>query len=97
LIHDLERKLRPILIATTLADEGLDIPSLDALILGGGGKSSTRAYQRVGRVLRPSEGKEKAMILDFIDAAPYLDGHSQARLALYRHEQEFEVEIGGWV
>jgi hypothetical protein len=41
-LTELEQKLRPIMIATTLADEGLDVPTLGGLILAGGGKSSGR-------------------------------------------------------
>ena len=84
------------LIATTLADEGLDIPSLDCLILAGGGKSATRAYQRIGRALRPAPDKEEAAILDFFDRAPYLQEHSLERLRLYRHEPAFDVRTRGW-
>lgn len=91
-LRELEQKLHPVMIATTLADEGLDIPSLDAVILGGGGKSPTRAYQRIGRALRPGPGKAEAFILDFSDKAPYLKEHSQARLALYRQERRFQIE-----
>lgn len=95
-LDDLERKLRPVLVATTLADEGLDLPSLDGLILAGGGKSPTRAYQRIGRALRPAPGKAGAEVLDFFDPAPYLEDHSLARLALYRHEPAFDVETRGF-
>lgn len=91
-LKELEQKLQPIMIATTLADEGLDVPSLDCVILGGGGKSQTRAYQRIGRALRPGPGKHEARVLDFRDDAPYLREHSQARLALYRQEPRFVIE-----
>jgi superfamily II DNA or RNA helicase len=91
-LDDLERKLRPILIATTLADEGLDVPTLDAVILAGGGKSASRTYQRIGRALRPAEGKTEARILDFIDDLPYLREHSEARIELYRQEGCFQIE-----
>ncbi len=89
----LEQKLQPVMIATTLADEGLDIPSLDVLILAGGGKSATRAYQRVGRVLRRAPGKTRALVLDFMDEGPWLRQHSQARLDLYRAEPQFDVVV----
>jgi len=95
-IQDLERKLRPILIATTLADEGLDIPHLDALILGGGGQSAVKAYQRLGRTLRKTDSKHNARVLDFMDICPYLQDHSLARLALYRHETRFKIETKGF-
>ncbi len=95
-IADLERKLHPILIATTLADEGLDIPSLDALILAGGGKSDTKAYQRIGRALRPSAQKTCAYVMDFFDNVPYLQEHSLARLGLYRLEPRWEILTKGF-
>lgn len=93
-LADLEQKLHPILIATTLADEGLDIPSLDALILAGGGKSQSKAYQRIGRTLRKAEGKTTARVLDFLDQAPYLSAHSKARLELYEQEPRFQITMG---
>ena len=91
-LRKLEQKLQPIMIATTLADEGLDIPSLGAVILAGGGKSQTKAYQRIGRALRPAPGKAEAFILDFFDDVPYLREHSQARLRLYQEEPLFKIE-----
>lgn len=46
------------LIATTIFDEGVDIPELRTLILAGGGKSIISGLQRLGRGLRLAEGKE---------------------------------------
>jgi superfamily II DNA or RNA helicase len=82
-----------VLIATTLADEGLDLPSLDALILAGGGRSETRALQRIGRVLRPHPGKKSAIVVDFYDQTKYLEEHSKHRFEIYQTEPAFEVEI----
>lgn len=53
------------LIATSIADEGLDLPVLDALILAGGGKSSTKAIQRIGRIIRPYGKKTEGWVADF--------------------------------
>lgn len=78
-------------IATSLADEGLNIKSLNVIILAGGGKSSTKAFQRVGRVLRISEGKKDAIAIDFYDDAPYLRKHSRRRIKLYNSEEEFNI------
>lgn len=78
-------------VATTIADEGLDIKPLGGLVLGGGGKSSTRALQRVGRVLRPFPGKRDAIVYDFEDNAKYLYDHSEARLRIYGSEDRFTV------
>lgn len=92
-LKKLEQKLQPIMIATTLADEGLDVPSLGAVILAGGGKSQTKAYQRIGRALRPAAGKTEAFVLDFFDDVHYLREHSQARLRLYQEEPLFKIEM----
>lgn len=83
------------LIASTIADEGLDIKRLAGLIMAGGGKSSTRALQRVGRVLRPFEGKTHALIIDFDDEALYLRSHSQKRKEIFETEPRFTIlELG---
>lgn len=80
-----------ILIASTIADEGLDLPILDTLILAGGGKSSTRAFQRIGRVLRLYKGKTKALVFDFIDYTPMLRRHSRTRQKLYQQEELWDL------
>lgn len=79
------------LVASTIADEGLDLPILDTLILAGGGKSSTRAFQRVGRVLRLHENKEKAVVFDFIDYTPMLRRHSRERQKYYEREPLWDI------
>ncbi len=81
-----------ILIGSTIADEGLDLPILDCLILAGGGRSSTRAFQRIGRVLRLYHGKERAIIFDFEDKTPMLLRHSQVRKRLYKQEPEWTIK-----
>ena len=87
-----EKKCK-ILIGSTIADEGLDCSSLDCLILGQSGKSSTRAFQRVGRVLRLCEGKSKATVFDFQDYTPMLRRHSRIREKLYRTEESWEIKM----
>lgn len=78
-------------VATTIADEGLDIRPLSGLVLLGGGKSSVRALQRVGRVLRSFPGKRDAEVVDFVDNAKFLLDHSHRRETLYQMEPEWEV------
>lgn len=79
------------LIASTIADEGLDIKRLTGLIMAGGGKSSTRALQRIGRVLRPFEGKTHALVIDFDDEALYLKDHASKRREIYLTEPRFTI------
>jgi len=87
-----------ILISSTIADEGLDLPNLNCLILLGAGKSSTRAFQRIGRVLRlftdPITGKQKkrAIVFDFQDYTPMLRRHARKREKLYRTEELWEIK-----
>lgn len=81
------------LIASSVFDIGVDIPSLDALILAGGGKSTVRALQRIGRVVRLFSGKKFAIVVDFIDNARYLDKHSATRIAVYRTEPNFVLKF----
>lgn len=78
-----------IIIATSIYDEGYDLPSLDCLILAGGGKSILKLTQRIGRVLRLKEGKKYAVIYDFVDNIKYLKKHYLLRRA--ELESSFEV------
>ena len=80
-----------ILIASVIADEGLDLPILDTLVLAGGGKSSTRAFQRIGRVIRLYKNKKKAVVFDFMDYTPMLRNHSRKRKRLYSQEPEWII------
>lgn len=81
----------PALVATTIADEGLDIKPLQGLVLLGGGKSSVKALQRIGRTLRPYPGKDGAEIIDFMDNTRYLVHHSAERRRMYETEPEWEI------
>jgi len=89
------------IVCTQLADEmggfkfhprhGLDLPALRSLILAGGGKSSTRALQRVGRIVRPWEGKEVGVVVDIVDEVRYFRDHAQKREAIYRTEPKWRI------
>ena len=83
------------LVASSVFDIGVDIPSLDALVLAGGGKSTVRVLQRIGRVIRACEGKTDAIVMDFIDNARYLDKHSATRIAVYETESGFKIKFPG--
>jgi len=80
------------IIATTLADEGLDLPALRSLILAGGGKSSTRALQRVGRIVRPYLGKEAGVVYDIADHVRYFKDHAEKREQIYRTEPKWMIK-----
>lgn len=86
----IEKKI-DIILASTIFDIGLDLPQLNALILCGGGKSSIRALQRIGRVIRPMPGKKIAAIVDFYDQVKFLKKHSLARYRIYSSEKGFKI------
>lgn len=88
---DLQNHKIDCVLASRIFDIGIDIPSLSGLVLACGGKSSVKALQRVGRVIRKYPGKKFAVIIDFADQAIYLDNHSRARHRIYTSEEGFDV------
>jgi len=81
-----------IIVATTILDEGVDVPNIDVLILAAGGKGKIRLLQRVGRGLRVGVGKNKLLIIDFANFChPWLLQHSLARLRTYKAEECFMI------
>jgi superfamily II DNA or RNA helicase len=81
----------PAIMATTIFDEGVDIPELRKVILASGGKSQVKLLQRVGRGLRIAAGKHEVEIIDFMDGHhSMLAKHAQARRKVWK-EQDFDV------
>lgn len=85
----------PCAIATTLADEGLDVERLGCVMVAGGGKSITRVYQRVGRALRSFKengvSKERAIVFLFHHEAQFLDAHGRRVANILKDEPEFVI------
>jgi superfamily II DNA or RNA helicase len=52
-----------ILVSARVLNEGIDVPAADIAIVIGGSQGSREYIQRVGRVLRPSDGKQ-AIVYD---------------------------------
>jgi len=84
-----------LLISTPLLDIGVDIPSLDKLILSGSGKALTSILQRIGRSLRVSEGKVTSEVYDIVDLnQSYLSDHAKERVLIYNDpDQQFKLEL----
>ena len=55
------------LVSSKVLNEGLDVPEASVAIIVGGGSSPLEHLQRIGRVLRPQEGK-KAIIYELVVA-----------------------------
>ena len=87
LIKDLQSGKEKAIIATTVLDEGVDIPELRTLILAGGGKSTVAQLQRIGRGLRRAPGKKEVLVIDFKDmSGSILKRHSAARRKVWKDE-----------
>ena len=52
-----------VLVSSQVLDEGFDVPDADVAIVVGGSSSARRHVQRIGRVLRPRDGK-RALIYE---------------------------------
>ena len=73
------------MIATSLADEGLDLPNVHTLVMVSGGRSAQKTIQRASRALRRAPGKDHAMIYDFTDKFhPMAIAHSKKRIKCYK-------------
>lgn len=72
-----------IIIATQLADEGLDLPSVDCVINASPGRSGGRAKQRVGRALRRA-GLDP-LIFEIVDLGEF-EGQWESRCTAYATE-----------
>jgi superfamily II DNA or RNA helicase len=92
---DAKRKIESgeikVILASKIFDIGVDVPCLSGLVIAASGKSSVRALQRIGRVIRRHPLKKHAAIIDFYDDAPYVKDHSKARKNIYSMEEEFKV------
>jgi len=80
-----------VLIATQLADEGLDLPMLGAVHFAlparGDGRDEASGgiiEQRAGRVCRPWPGKAQAVVYDYVDDDSLLLSQWRSRQKVYR-------------
>ncbi len=67
------------LVSARVLNEGMDVPEAEVAILVGGTQGKREFIQRVGRVLRPSEGK-RALVFELVSR----DTHEVAQAGLRR-------------
>lgn len=72
-----------VVIASSAWKEGINIPSIDCVVIAGGGKSEIAVLQSAGRGLRRTAEKTEVLIVDFIDQGKYLSEHMAERLNTY--------------
>lgn len=86
-VIDLARTRRlQVLVATRLADVGLDVPALGMVVMGESVKHAGRALQRVGRVCRPCDDPERPLVFDLVDGGPTFTRHWVSRRTAYEAE-----------
>ena len=73
-----------VLFASGIWKKGITLPEVEVLINADGGKEQSLVIQRRGRVLGISEGKTKALAIDFVDDYDrYFNKHSLERIRAY--------------
>jgi superfamily II DNA or RNA helicase len=96
LVADLNEGRLNCLIATDLANQGLDVPRVATIIRarsGKGGKSGYLIQQQAARAQRTHGEKQVATIIDFLDQHhPMLLAQSWKRVQEYK-KQKFQIEL----
>ncbi len=87
-IKRLERGDVDVMIASVVFQEGVDIPSLESVVIASGGMSVIAALQRIGRGMRTNNGAKTAFkVFDVLDlGTPSLEKHSRRRMNTYVRE-----------
>ena len=92
-LEKLSNKEIKICIGTSLINEGVNLPSLNTLVLAGTPKSKIATMQLVGRVLRKTKDKSTVDVYDIQDYnTKYFTSASKERLNIYCCEPEFVLK-----
>ncbi|KKM20127.1 hypothetical protein LCGC14_1648660 [marine sediment metagenome] len=74
-------------LATTIFDEGEDMPGIEAIVLAEGVKAQTNVLQRIGRGMRKKGGTNEVWVVDFCPTChEKLSDHAADRVAAYASE-----------
>ena len=84
-LRDLERGDVRIVFSVDLFNEGVDVPTVDALLMLRPTESPLLFLQQLGRGLRKAEGKAVCTVLDFV-------GHHRKE---FRYDRRFRALLGG--
>jgi superfamily II DNA or RNA helicase len=91
----LANKEHDVVICSIIWNEGINIPSLGAIVKADGGSSEIKTIQAAGRGLRTTEEKTELEFHDFMDRGNrYLAAHSLDRIATYL-EKKWRIVYGG--
>ena len=73
-----------------MAQEGLDIPGLDTLLLT---SPKSNVIQAVGRILRKVHTERNPLIVDFVDTFSMFAGQARKRLTYYTKQKYKVVDL----
>ena len=79
------------LVISKIADEALNLPNIEHLILAGGGRAPHRQMQRIGRGMRATDEKTGVLVFDYEDYGKYISAHYRKRRKTYDNEPSFTV------
>ena len=81
------------MIVTNIFEIGVSVDEIDTIINAGGGKSSTRSLQKLGRILRQRSGKF-FKYFDTMDifAGPFIK-HSKTRYSKFRSQNAWKISL----
>lgn len=105
-VRDLVRGAIDVLVCSVVFQEGLDVPELESVIVGSGGKSVIATLQRIGRGMRVAKDKTTFEVWDLMDmgccrnnklgqhtGCKWLEKHSQRRVRAYLTEGYQTTEL----
>jgi superfamily II DNA or RNA helicase len=92
ILKRLDQKKTLCVVATSVFGEGVNIPSLNLLILGKASSTKTDLIQTVGRVLRRTPKKKKVIVIDFEDRFKTFTAKTKFRKEILQEEPEFVVK-----
>lgn len=77
-----------VIIANVVFQEGVDIPTLESVVMAAGGKSAISTLQKIGRGMRSDQGRKQTFqVFDIKDEGnKWLTKHSSARIKTYESE-----------
>ena len=85
IVEGLNRGEADVLVATSqLIGEGFDLKGLSSIFLATPIRFTGRVKQYIGRILRVAEGKQDALIYDYVDENGILKNSFRSRLYAYR-------------
>ena len=78
-----------VIVATVVADEGLDIPNLSCIHLTVPTDNESRLQQRIGRIRRPKD--MKSLVIDYVDMKVY--GFAKKAIKRQKYYQKWNLHI----